>query len=271
MSSAKQRRRKQNRASPPRAIGANDNIQTANDNGAVVIRGVTLNKRQTREIAEAEAHLSSADLQTRKAGRDLMAKVDGEIDTELARRTREVGEAETIAMAEARGATVRIGKDTGTVTVTRDGLATLSAIRYDRETRLPIPPTIDETQLAAGLRYRADYERVDPGKGLTPPTAKGRGGGGEGFADKRAESWDRVRTIHLMIAGIERSQDSERRPNMPNLPDKHPAMQAIWVLQEVAGKGSNLRDLASSGSVRARLSKALVLALGCASICYGLE
>ena len=58
---------------------------------------------------------------------------------------------------------------------------------------------------------------------------------------------------------------------MPALPAGHPIMQAIYVLEEVAGKGSNLRDLTASGSVRARLSKALTLALGCCAIVYELD
>jgi hypothetical protein len=86
-----------------------------------------------------------------------------------------------------------------------------------------------------------------------------------------AESWNRIRAIHLMIAGVEPSLDPTRRPNMPNLPARHPAMQAIWVLQEVAGKGANLRELTNSGSVRTKLSKGLIMALGCAAVVYGLE
>lgn len=257
------RNKRQGRKGPssPRVIGANDNIATANDNTAVVVRGVVLNKRQAREIDEAEAQLASPDLETRKAGRDLMAKVNGEIEKELDKRRREIDEAETVAMTEARGDRVRRPKDDGALEVSRDGLETLRSTG-----------TLDRTLYAAALKYREDYERLDPENGLTPPSidqSRSVSHGGDGWAKKRKEIADRIRAVHLMIAGVDRKADETAA--MPMLPPGHPVMQAIYVLEEVAGKGSNLRDLTASGSVRARLSKSLVLALGCAAIVYELE
>lgn len=261
MTSAR-RRRKQARASLPRVIGANDNAPLlANDNGAVVVRGVTLNKRQAREIDEAEAKLASADMDTRRSGRDLMAKVEGEIDAELAKHRREASEAETIASAQAKGASVRVSKDSGIVTVTRDGIETLRSAH-----------SLDSNLYAAAMKYRADYERLDPEMGLTPPSpdqSRSVSHGGDGWAKKRKEIADRIRSVHLMIAGIDRSP--EQTAAMPTLPAGHPVMQAIYALEQVAGKGRNLRDLSASGSVQRRLSKALILALGVCAIVYGLD
>lgn len=268
------RNKRQGRKGPsaPRVIGANDNIATANDNTAVVVRGVALNKRQAREIDEAEAQLSSPDLETRKAGRDLMAKVNGEIDTELAKRVRAAGEEETAALAEARGDRVKRPKDsTSTLELSRDGLETLSALRR-RKDGYPIPPLLSRTQHAAGLRYRHDYEMADPEKKLTPPDpdrVSSHGGGGEGWAEKQTEIQRRLWSIHLMIAGIE-VREGERSA-MPALPERHPARRAIHVLNEVAGKGTNLWNLSRSGSVRFRNAEALKSALDCAAIVYGLE
>lgn len=271
-SKAERRRKRQNRQAPslPRAIGANDNVETANDNDAVVVRGVTLNKRQAREIDEAEAQLRSRDLETRKAGRDLMAKVNAEIETEIAKRVRAESEAETEAMAEGRVDRVARGDD-GTLQLSRDGLETLSALRK-RKDGFPIPPLLTRIQHAAGLRYRHDYEMADPEKKLTPPDPErisSHGGGGEGWAEKQMEIQRRIWTIHLMIAGIEVREG--QRSAMPALPERHPARRAIHVLNEVAGKGTNLWNLSRSGSVRFRNAEALKTALDCCAIVYGLE
>lgn len=48
-------------------------------------------------------------------------------------------------------------------------------------------------------------------------------------------------------------------------------MRAIYALNEIAGKGANVRDLASSGSVRARVREDLIFALDACAIAYGLE
>lgn len=47
--------------------------------------------------------------------------------------------------------------------------------------------------------------------------------------------------------------------------------RAVWALREVAGKGSNLLSLTSSGSARQATVTALFTALDCAAIAYGLE
>lgn len=48
-------------------------------------------------------------------------------------------------------------------------------------------------------------------------------------------------------------------------------MRATYALNEIAGKGANILDLASSGSVRARIRDDLIFALDACAIAYGLE
>tara|TARA_R110002051_G_scaffold22502_2_gene58160 strand:+ start:974 stop:1765 length:792 start_codon:yes stop_codon:yes gene_type:complete len=263
MTSAKQRRRKLSRRGPsaPRVIGANDNIGSANDNETVELRGVVLNKKQARDLDQAEARLASPDLGSRRQGAAQMARVLAEVDEELDRRRRLTDEGEIKALALARGDRVIEPKDIGSLQVSRDGLDTMRSAG-----------AIGSVEYAAAMMYRADYERLDPESGLTPPSpdaSRSISHGGDGWAVKRREIADRIRSVHLMIAGVDRGPGETAA--MPALPAGHPVMRAIFALEEVAGKGSNLRDLTSSGSGRARLSKSLILALGCCAIVYGLD
>lgn len=264
LSKAARRARKAQHQKPfaPRVIGANDNhLPGANDDAPVVIRGVTLNRRQARDLMEAEAKLSSADLAVRIAGRDQMAALQDEIDAELAKRLRAESEAETQAVAEARGDRIKKPKADSVMSVSRDGLDTLLSAG-----------TLTRTLHSAALKYREDYERLDPEKGLAPlslDAARGTVHGGDGWAEKRREIQNRIRSVHLMIAGVDRGPDEKAA--MPALPAGHPVMQAIYALEQIAGKGVNLRHLTESGSVRARLSQSLIRALGCCAIVYGLE
>jgi hypothetical protein len=242
-SKAERRRKRQNRQGPsaPRVIGANDNIATANDNEI----GRPLTEAQLARIEEARAR----------------------------------GDLEELRGLEAlRGVEIVASKIEGAVGVpeaTRDGLKNLTRGWTDRVAKQSMPPALDPhgTLYAAALLYRTDYERLDPEKKLTPPTLLREGktqSGGDDYANKIAESWDRVRTIHLMIAGVERSRDQSRRPNMPNLPAGHPSMRAIHALQEIAGKGRALSDMTTSGSVKARIRDDLLHALEACEIVYGL-
>jgi hypothetical protein len=273
MTSAR-RRRKQNRPSLPRMIGANDNVPGANDNELVVVGGVTLTARLSGVFRQAEKDLASAELSRKREGTQALVEIGLAIEAEHeASRMKAVWD-EIRRLEGGRGGRLSVekvrdnrGKDGERFVVDRDGLSTLASAGG-------LGNEVETKRLkAAALRYRADHERIDPESRLTPPTLmrEGRGGGGDGYADKVAQSWDRVRSIHLMIAGVEPSLDPARRPNMPNLPARHPAMQAIWVLQEVAGKGANLRELSKSGSVIDRMSGQLVKALGVCAVVYGLD
>lgn len=243
-SKAERRRKRQTRQGPsaPRVIGANDNhAREANDNEI----GRPLTPAQLARIEEARARGDLEELRGLEAlrGVEIVAsKIEG-----------------AVGVAEA----------------TRDGLKNLTRNWTDRVTKQAMPPALDPegTLYAAGLLYRIDYERLDPEKKLTPPTLLREGksqSGGDDYANKIAESWDRVRTVHLMIAGVERSRDQSRRPNMPNLPAGHPSMRAIHALQEIAGKGRSLSDMTTSGSAKARIRDDLIHALEACEIVYGL-
>jgi len=148
----------------------------------------------------------------------------------------------------------------GAPRASRDGLETLLTAG-----------SIDRTQHAAGLRYRADYELLDPERGLTPPDLNphNRGKvvrGGEGFADKRRQREEFVRDLEAMIQEEDRTfRGSLGRTDVERLG------RAVWALREVAGKGNSLLALTSSGSLRTVISQALLVGLDCAAIAYGLE
>ena len=268
MTSARQRKKRLSRKGPsaPRVIGANDNhLPGANDNGAVVVRGVTLTTNQAIRFNQAQANVASGNIDRQRVGLREMEKLEQEIE---ARRTAEVVDE---ALAERRGLEAlrgyEIGKSTvegavGASKITRDGLETLLTSR-----------SISSIQHAAGLRYRTDYEAIDPEKGLTPPSidqTRNVVHGGDGYAAKRREIEERVFGIHCMICGID-APKGEQRASLPALPKGHPAMRAIYALNEIAGKGANVLDLATSGSVRARVREDLIFALDACAIVYGLE
>lgn len=281
------RQKRANRPSALRMIGANDNVETANDNDLVSVGGVTLNGSQSATFRKASADACAflldsdgnprrrdngdpiPDLARRREGTLALMELELEISQHLDGKRMKAVRREIAELEKARGFELtetqlrdKRGQEGVEYRVTRDGLSTLVSAG-----------ALNKPQKAAALRYRTDYERIDPESRLTPPTLlrDGKGGGGDGFADKVSQSWGRVRTIHLMIAGVTPSLDPDRRPNMPNLPVGHPAMRAIHALQEIAGKGRCLSDMTSSGSVKVRIREDLIRALHCAAIVYGLE
>lgn len=279
MTSARIRKKRQARKqapSSPRVIGANDNVSVANDNlPPVEIAGVTLNGEQARRFRAAAEQQASADRIQQGAGHKTMVQLKVEIDAIVAANSVKRDLAETQALETMRGAEIEVSDKQETAgrlhIKTRDGLETLSTVRKRKDGRT-IPPLLTRIQYAAGLRYRHDYEMLDPERKLTPPSPDRIAGpmhGGEGWETKRLEIERRLWTIHLMIAGVEVREGQHSA--MPALPDRHPARRAIHVLGEVAGKGTNLWNLSTSGSVRFRNSEALKWALDCAAIVYGLE
>lgn len=257
MTSARIRKKRQRRQAPsaPRMIGANDNMPSANDE-AVVLRGVVLNRKQASDLAEAEALLALPALSAKQAGRLKMDELTAEIEKELGKRDRSAREAQVEGIAEARGMTLRRGTD-GTITVTRDGLETLLSAG-----------AINRAEKAVGLKYRTDFERCNNERGLTPPAldqASHSAANDSSWSKTLKDSRDRVRAVHLTIAGVD---PTIRTASMPSLPAGHPVMQSVFVLEKVAGQGQNLHDLTTSGSVRARLSLALKRALKSAAVVY---
>ena len=181
---AKKRLTRKRYAKPslPRAIGANDNIPVANDNMApVTIRGVTLTDNQAIRFVAAEAKIASKDFAVRRDGHRMLEALDREIDARLASTAAERDLEELRGLEALRGLTIGVSKHEGAKgapRASRDGLETLLTAG-----------SITNVQHAAGLRYRADYELLDPERGLTPPALNQTRKivrGGEGFAEKRA-------------------------------------------------------------------------------------
>jgi len=264
-SKAKARARKGRFQKPslPRIIGANDNHPAAvNDNLApVTIRGVKLTDNQAYRFHLAETKLADADLAIRRDGHRIMEALDREIDARLQTEGAARDLDELRGLEALRGLEIGVSKQQGTAgapRASRDGLETLLTSN-----------SITTTQHAAGLRYRADYELLDPEKGLTPPSldqTRKIVRGGDGFAQKRREREEFVRDLEAMIQEEDRTfRGALGRSEVERVG------RAVWALREIAGKGSSLLTLSGSGSVQTRTSVALRAALNCAAIAYGLE
>lgn len=271
---AKLRKGRYAKPSPPRMIGANDNHPAAvNDNAApVTIRGVRLTDNQARRFAAAQDQLASPRLDIQRAGHRTMEALEQEIEAK--HTADEVGAAmeERRGLEALRGYSIgrsRVEGAVGVERIARDGLETLTAERTDRKTGDPIPPALDRIQGVAAYRYRADYEKIDPEKKLSPKTLFNTDvvpvRGGEHWDDKRREIERRVWSIQAMICGLPADAKA-----MPNLDPKHPDMRAIEALNQIAGRGRNLGELSSSGSVRMRILEDLKHGLEAAAIVYGL-
>ncbi|MGX1745037.1 MULTISPECIES: hypothetical protein [unclassified Brevundimonas] len=259
----RQQRKRYAKPSMPRVIGANDNVEAANDNTAPVsIRGVRLTDSQALRFMAAEAKVASPDLDQQRDGQRMFRALDAEIDARILERDAKENLEELRSLEALRGFDIGVSdheKARGAPRASRDGLETLLTAG-----------SITRTQHAAGLRYRADYEMLDPEKGLTPPTLdpalRNIVRGGEGFAQKRREREEFVRDLEAMI----QEEDRTFRGALGKS-DVERLGRAVWALREVAGKGANLLTLSSSGSTRTAISEALIVGLDCAAIAYGLE
>ncbi len=261
---AKKRQQRKRYAKPtmPRAIGANDNIEAANDNTAPVsIRGVRLTDSQALRFMAAEAKVASPDLDQQRDGQRMFRALDAEIDARILERDAKANLEELRSLEALRGLDIGVSdheKARGAPRASRDGLETLLTAG-----------SISRTQHAAGLRYRADYEMLDPEKGLTPPTLdpalRNIVRGGEGFAQKRREREEFVRDLEAMI----QEEDRTFRGSLGKS-DVERLGRAVWALREVAGKGGSVLSLTSSGSLRTLIVEALIVGLDCAAIAYGL-
>ena len=221
-----------------------------------------LTDTQVKELRRAEEKLNSGDPRRIEAGRKAVEEIAKAIRLRVEDHEREQAKQQIRSLEELRGAViVEAGKNEppGRLRIiTRDGLETLLTAK-----------SINRTQHAAGLRYRADYELLDPERSLTPPSidqTRKIVRGGDGFAQKRREREEFVRDIEAMI----QEEDPTFRGALGRS-DVERLGRAVWALREVAGKGSNLLSLTSSGSVRRATSTALFTALNCAAIAYGLE
>lgn len=297
----KRQQRKAGRSKPsvPRMIGANDNQPAAvNDNdvaephvkdgpsarlfrwlvqrakaeqASALPRGRAydpsrLTPSQTLALKRAEEKLTSGIPGKVASGRDeileIAQAVQDRIDAQAAEdRREEVRELEAL-----RGSVIiEAGRNEpqGRLRIaSRDGLETLMTAK-----------ALTRCQYAAGVKFRADYERIDPERGLAPlildPAKVRIAHGGEHWDQKRREIENRVFGIYVRICGSD-AVSEEGRGVLPRLPKGHPHMRAIFALVEIAGKGRNLSDLSSSGSVRSRLREDLIRGLDVCEIVYGL-
>lgn len=255
-----QRRGGHAQPSAPRVIGANDNH--VNDNAPpVTIRGVELTPGQAYRFAVAEAKLVSKDMETRRDGHRMMDVLDRELDQVIEAKAASSDLEELRGLEALRGLKIGVSTQSGSAgapRASRDGLETLRTAG-----------SITAIQLAAGMLFRTDYELLDPEKGLTPPSidqSRNIVRGGEGFAAKRREREEFVRDLEAMIQEEDRSfRGSLGRSEVERVG------RAVWALREIAGKGANLASISTSGSVQKRTSSALIVALDCAAIAYGLE
>lgn len=261
---ARKRQTKRTMPSLPRVIGANDNIEVANDNAPpVMLNGVRLTEMQAYRFMVADQKVNSRDLDLQRDGERMMRALELELETRQTEKSVKEGLHELKGLEALRGLDMGVStheRAKGAPRASRDGLETLLTAG-----------SIDRTQHAAGLRYRADYELLDPERGLTPPDLNphNRGKvvrGGEGFADKRRQREEFVRDLEAMIQEEDRTfRGSLGRTDVERLG------RAVWALREVAGKGNSLLALTSSGSMRTVIAQALIVGLDCAAIAYGLE
>lgn len=273
-SRARLRKGRYAKPSPPRMIGANDNHPAAvNDNAVpVTIRGVRLTENQAYRMQVAEARIATDDLANQRLGHRMLEALEQEIDARLTANHVDAALDERRGLEALRGYSIDKSNVEGAVgapRIARDGLETLTSERKDRRIGEPIPPALDRIQAAAALRYRADYEKIDPEKKLSPKTLFNTDivpkRGGDHWDDKRREIERRVWSIQAMICGLPADAKA-----MPNLAPKHPDMRAIEALNQIAGRGRNLGELSSSGSVRMRILEDLKRGLEAAAIVYGL-
>lgn len=263
MTSARIRKKRQRKQTPsaPRIIGAsNDNhLLGANDN-EVVVNGITLNAAQARRFTVATEQAASSDPVLMRAGRIALLALERDLGAVAFEAHRKAAEEETVALEELRGGKVETSdrkEHRGRKRITsRDGLETLLTAG-----------SITQIQYAAGMSYRADYEMLDPEKGLTPPALDrtiAPVNGGEGWAKKRAER-------ERFVANLERAIQAQDRTFKGALgqTDLERTGRAVWVIREIAGKGRNAFQLTLSGSIQTRLVRSLRAALDCAAMLYG--
>ncbi|GLK49505.1 hypothetical protein GCM10017620_24780 [Brevundimonas intermedia] len=242
-------------------VEANDNH--ANDNaGPLRVGGVWLNISQSNRFHAALNQLASADLDVRRAGQVEMEKLEVEITETLDAKRMKAVRAEIAGLEEGRGGALtidrardRFGEEAERLRVSRDGLETLAKAG-----------SISRRELIAGARFRADLEKFDPERGLTPQAIDGTRKitrGGDGYQKKRLEAELRIREIHCRIMGVPVNGDA-----WPLLPQGHPKLVAIKVLEDVAGKGLTMSALTDNFRVRAKLLAALKTALKVAAEVY---
>ena len=142
--------------------------------------------------------------------------------------------------------------------LSRDGLESLAnshrtadgELRKTRDGR-PYAPAIDSIALAAGMRYRELYEAQDPERGLRAVNPESAGGGrapGEPFDARTVWSVQRRADAGAQVARLEAHVAAELRQAR----GVRAASKGVWLLREVAGKGTTVYALVGEGSAATR-------------------
>lgn len=270
MSKADRRKKRQQYAKPSapgswrRPVGANDNH--ANDNlGHVKIGDVWLTDGQTARYHAAVQDMASRDMPKRRAAERTMELLEQEVRASVEAKSVDRGLKERHELEALRGMAIGISDIEGAVgmaIVAKDGLAHLFARN-----------SITKPQHDAGQRFRTDYEKLNPERGLTPPqldpAKENIPHGGDNWEDKRAEAIDRLQCIYRMICGVD-SKPADKGM-LPLLPRDHPSMRSISALNLIAGQGYLISEIVAGSRARARMKEDLSFALDACAIVHEIE
>lgn len=244
------------------SVEANDNHANDND-GPLKVGGVWLTQSQAIRFHAALNQLASADLAAKKSGQSELEQLETEIAQKLDAKRMKALRQEIADLEAGRGGALtierardRFGEEGERLRVPRDGLETLANAG-----------SISRRELIAGARFRADLEKIDPERQLTPHAIDGARKitrGGDGYQKKRLEAELRIREVHCRILGVPVDGDA-----WPLLDAGHPKLEAIRVLEAVAGKGLTMTALTNNFRVRAKLLVALKAGLNAAAAVYG--
>lgn len=160
--------------------------------------------------------------------------------------------------------------------VSRDGLESLARSHLNAEGEVrtypdgkPYAPAIDPILFAAGMRYRRLYEDSDPEKGLKA-VDPGATGGGRGPGNP----WDSATVAaiqgHAEAARTIRRIEAEVQADVTSAHGRKPGAKAVWLLREIAGKGSTVYALVGSGGPAGRTIRLFETTLACLAARFGL-
>jgi hypothetical protein len=201
---------------------------------------------------------------------------------ELARRSEmawmEQVKREIEALEAARGGKVTVREEVVRVPVMKDGAPQIrrgqKVMRDERIVKVELSNrdgleamleagSITAMEYAVGVRYRGVFEAADPERGLTPPSPD-RGGSGKGdpFGAKAiAVAHTRAKKGRDLLA-LDAIVFRARRDGKLLL-----KAEGVAIFRKVVGQGHVIRDLAFSGSVRARYGK--IVSAGLAALADG--
>jgi len=160
--------------------------------------------------------------------------------------------------------------------VSRDGLESLARSHLDAEGEprkhrdgSPMTPAIDPILFAAGMRYRRLYEDSDPERGLKAVDPSSAGGG-----RSPGNPWDSATVSaiqgHAEAARTIRRIEAEVQADVTTAHGRKPGQKAVWLLREIAGKGSTVYSLVGDGGPAGRTIRLFETTLACLAARFGL-